>query len=90
MHTPDEYWINIKEVYSGLAIQGYTFDVAVDRCVVYRFEEPIFGMRNLNDPTELDESKGRLAHWSAALGAASAHLRFNPNQTPRAYPGMDS
>lgn len=88
-NIPNPEWKVIKDLYENLSQQGYVFDVEVNRCVVYRFEEPIFGMQNLNDPADVDAEKGKMAHWSAALGAASAHLRFNPNQTPKTYPGLD-
>lgn len=88
-NTPETTWPAIKDLYDNLSQAGYTFDVSVNKCLVYRYDEPIFGMKDLNDPAETDESKGRMAHWSAALGAASAHLRFHPNQTPRTYPGLD-
>ncbi len=87
--TPINQNIKIKEIFDKLINHGYTFDITTKSCMVYRFEEPIFGMSNLNDPSDPDERNGILAHWHAALGAALAHQHFYPNQTPRLYPGYN-
>ena len=88
--TASEDWVVIKQIHYKLIQSGYSFLVDANSCVVYRFDELIFAIKDLNNKNDSSIENGLLAHWSAAIGAASAHLSLHPKQTPRSYPGLDS
>jgi hypothetical protein len=75
----DPDWGRLQRVQERLVAMGYTFHVTPTHHTVYRFEHPLFGVRNL---TSAEEATALFAHWGSAINSAIVHARLFRDQRP--------